>query len=130
MSLIKHVVGADGAASLVPMDATEETAFETQRGPRQPIPRDVKAEAQRRIVALVGTSDLQSCIIKQLNMLMRATELANKRAMGTVLTAGETAEADALQAVADQIKAIRTKSNAIETLTPIPNDYADDARWA
>ena len=34
----------------------------------------------------VGTTDLQSCIIKQLNMLMRATEVANKRAMGVVNT--------------------------------------------
>ena len=90
---------------------------------------NVKVETQRRIIALVGTSDLQACIIRQLNMLMRAIELANKRAMGVVLTAEESAQANALQATADTIKGIRARSNQIEALTPIPADFASDARW-
>ena len=113
---------------IVDMTPEEIAAFEAERT-RPLTAAHVKAEAQRRIVALVGTSDLQACIIRQLNMLMRATELANKRAMGVVLTIDETAQAASLQATADAIKAVRAKSNAIEALAPIPADFASDARW-
>jgi hypothetical protein len=88
----------------------------------------VRAEAQRRIIALTGGGDLQSCIIKQLNAQMRATELVNKRALGDVLSSEELAEAAALQALADGIKRIRARSNELEA--DPPSDYADDSHWS
>lgn len=91
---------------------------------------DVKAEAQRRIIAATGAADLQACLIKQLNALMRATELTNKKASGQVLTLAEATEAASLETLAATIKRIRSRSNDIEAMTPIPADYAADARWA
>lgn len=93
----------------------------------RPTPADVRAEAQRRIIALTGAADFNGCIVKQLNASMRATELTNKRAMGSGWTPEEAAEAAALQALATAIKAIRSRSNAMEPSPP--DDYADDARW-
>ena len=85
----------------------------------------VRAEAQRRIVAATGASDLNGCIVKQLNALMRATELAAKGA--DTWTAAEAIEAGRLQAPADKVKAIRAASNVMEPKPPA--DYADDHHW-
>lgn len=89
----------------------------------------VKAEAQRRIIAATGATDIMSCLTKQMNAQMRGAELINIKASGGTLTAEQQAEATALQALADTIKIIRSKSNEIESLDPIPADYAADARW-
>jgi len=91
--------------------------------------RSVKDEAQRRIIARTGASDFQSCITKQLNAQMRALELTRKQVSGETLSGAEVAEAAALQALADDIKALRGCSNALEAMTPIPDDFADDAHW-
>lgn len=88
---------------------------------------DVRYEAQRRIMALVGAQDINACIVKQLNALMRATELSNKQASGATWTEGESAEAAFLQSMADAIKAIRAASNVMEPDPPI--DYVDDIHW-
>ncbi|WBT40171.1 hypothetical protein [Hyphomicrobium sp. DMF-1] len=88
----------------------------------------IRAEAQRRIIALTGASDLQSCLIKQLNAQMRATELVNKRAFGVALTTDEENEAVSLQALADGIKSIRARSNELEADPPA--DYTDNSHWA
>jgi hypothetical protein len=90
----------------------------------------VKAEAQRRIIALTGTGDLTACIIKQSNANMRANELNDKRISGDTLSEAEEAEATALRNLATAIKAIRAKSNAIELMDPIPLDFAADEYWA
>lgn len=90
----------------------------------------VKAEAQRRIVALTGASDLTGCFIKQFNANMRANELNDKRLSGGTLTAAEESEAQALRDLASAIKAIRAKSNAIEAMSPIPVDYDKDIYWS
>lgn len=89
----------------------------------------VKAEAQRRIIALTGTNDLTACMIKQSNANMRANELNDKRLNGETLTEGEETEAQALRDLATAIKAIRAKSNDIELLDPIPLDYTADSYW-
>ena len=44
-------------------------------------------------------------------------------------TAPEQDEVEAFYAAWAKIKAIRTASNQIEQLTPIPTDYRDDAHW-
>jgi hypothetical protein len=87
----------------------------------------VRAEAQRRIIVLTGATDLSRCFARQLNASMRATELVNKKALGAIWTPDEAAEAAALQAFADAIKAIRAASNAMEPSPPA--DYTDDTHW-
>lgn len=86
--------------------------------PRPATVDSVKAEAQRRIIVATGAADIMGCFVKQLNAQMRAAELINKKADGGSLTEAETAEAAALQALADAIKAIRSASNTIEASPP------------
>ena len=98
--------------------------------PYQPPPvtaDQVRAEAQRRIIVLTGTSDLIACMIKQSNANMRANEFNDKRLRGEVLTGAEEAEAAALRGLADKIKAIRAASNVMEPNPPA--DYTSNARW-
>lgn len=97
--------------------------------PLGPTADDVRAEAQRRIIALTGTTDIIGCLIKQHNAQMRATELTLTQAQGGAWTEAEAAEAAALQGLADAIKAIRAASNVLEAMDPIPSDYADNSRW-
>lgn len=80
----------------------------------------VKAEAQRRILHILPEW-------KQRNLTARAAELAIKGQSNW--TTEETAEHTAGQAVWDQIKAIRTKSDEIEAMTPIPSDFKLDSYW-
>lgn len=87
----------------------------------------IRAEAQKRIIGLLGARDLNGCLTKQLNALMRATELANKRAIGNDLTSDEAAEAEHLEAMASAVKAIRAASNAMEPNPP--QDYTSDKHW-
>jgi hypothetical protein len=87
---------------------------------------DVRAEAQRRIIALVGATSFDGCIIKQLNANMRANELNDIR-HGQEWTAEEAAEAAALRGLANQIKAIRAASNVLEPSPP--SDFADNKYW-
>jgi hypothetical protein len=89
----------------------------------------VKLEAQRRIVLLTGRVSLLDCMIKQSNANMRANELNDKRISGGTLTQEEETEATALRNLATAIKAIRSASNDIEAMDPIPLDYADNAYW-
>lgn len=96
--------------------------------PPTPTADDIRAEAQRRIVTLTGARDLQSSMAKQLNALMRATELTNAKASGVTLSPEEEAEAAALQAIADRIKVIRAASNRLEASLPV--DFRDDRHWA
>ena len=88
---------------------------------------EVRAEAQRRIIALTGARDMEHCIVRQLNALMRAGELVRKEAMSG-LTPEEAVEAGQLQGLADGVKAIRAASNVMEPAPPA--DYDDDARWS
>jgi len=110
----------------------ELTAMLRPHGLRGPLaePVDIKAEAQRRIIALTGAADLNGCLVKQLNATMRANELNDKRIGGAQLTEDEEAEAAGLRALAAGIKAIRARSDAIEALSPIPADFDADQRWA
>jgi len=88
---------------------------------------DIRAECQRRIVARVGARSFEDCTVKQLNALMRSTELTNMRVLGLTLSPVELAEAAALGMLADDIKALREKSNAFSE--PYPVDYRDDKHW-
>lgn len=81
----------------------------------------VKIEAQRRILSIIPEW-------KQRNLTARAAELAIKGSVNW--TAEEQAEYEAGQAVWDSIKAVRTKSDALESMSPIPEDYTDDKYWS
>ncbi len=122
---IEHRVATRAGGSAEDAIATWQQAL----SPPTPLPtaNDVRAEAQRRIIRLVGATDITGCLIKQLNASMRATELTNKIATGGTLTTDEAAEAAALKGLADAIKAIRAASNAMEAEPPA--DYAADGRW-
>lgn len=81
----------------------------------------VKAEAQRRIISIIPEW-------KQRNLTARAAELAIKGVSNW--TPEEQAEYEAGQSVWDSIKAVRTKSDALESMSPIPEDYTDDKYWS
>lgn len=83
---------------------------------------DVKAEARRRIVAIADPD-------RQRNLTARGTEFALKLAAGETLTADEQAELAAGEAIWTRIKALRTASNNIEAMDPIPADFADNTYW-
>lgn len=87
-----------------------------------PTAADVKAEAYRRIVAIVPEW-------KQRNLLAQATLLDKQIADGTPLTTPQQAEWDAGEAIWDQIAAIRAASDVIEAMDPIPPDFQDDSYW-
>lgn len=80
----------------------------------------VKQEASRRILSIASE-------IQQRNMLAQSVLLLNKGKANW--TTKDQALADSMQAVWDQINLIRTKSNDLETMNPIPVDYADDKHW-
>ncbi len=86
----------------------------------------IKAEAQNRILKLIGVDDLTMCIIKQLNANMRANELNDAR-HERALTEQEQIEAAMLRGLADKIKAVRAASDALEISSP--EDYADNKHW-
>lgn len=92
----------------------------------------VKGSAQRRICALVGTTDTTACMVKQLNANMRATELVRKEATSS-LTTEEAAEAAALEALAATIKLVRARSNEIEAMvdagTITTCEQIDEQSW-
>lgn len=81
---------------------------------------DVKAEAMRRILAVAPEW-------KQRNLTAQAAILAK---IGEANWTTEQAAAWAAgEAVWSAVAAIRAASDVIEALDPIPQDYADDARW-
>lgn len=89
---------------------------------------EIKSIAQERIVALVGARDLTDCLIKQMNANMRANELNDAQINGT-LTPEEQAEADALRALAANIRAIRAHSNQLEADVAALGAVADVIAW-
>lgn len=82
----------------------------------------VKDEAGRRILARYPEW-------KQANMTARAVELQDIWRQVGSWTGTEQAEADAITEAWAWVKSIRQRSNEIEALTPIPDDYDSDARW-
>lgn len=91
-------------------------------GPFAPSNGDVKAEARRRILAVFPDW-------KQANMTARGVELQDIWRRTGSWTEQEQAEADALQAAWAWIKAVRSASDVLEAMSPIPGDYTDDKRW-
>ena len=88
--------------------------------PPPPTADMVKQEASRRIITICPEW-------KQRNLTARAAELAIKGV--TNWTAEEQAEHAAGQAIWDQIKVVRARSDELEAMDPIPADYSSDAYW-
>lgn len=88
--------------------------------PPEPSTADIKAEAQRRIVAIVPEW-------KQRNLTAQASILAEKGRANW--TADELAAWTAGAAIWAQVLTIRTKSNEIEAMDPRPHDYTSDEYW-
>ena len=81
---------------------------------------DVKSEAHRRIVQIVPEW-------KQLNLLARSTELAKIGEQNW--SEAEREEVALIESVWDKVKHIRAKSDELEVMNPIPDDYQDDKYW-
>lgn len=73
--------------------------------------RAIKAEAQRRIVALTGGGEYWR--EKQSNMTALGTRLARKESRGTI-TPEELTALNGLEAFFDKVNAIRAHSNTLE----------------
>lgn len=96
----------------------------------QPLTSNIKQEAGRRIADIVGTDGVYDAMAKQLNALMQAVSITDKRSRGVALTPEEDAVAQSLRDMAAAIDVIRAKSNEIEAMDPRPDDFKDDKYWA
>lgn len=90
--------------------------------PREEMVRRVKAEAGRRIEAAVPQW-------KQNNLNARNLELMQLLITQAGWSGEQEAEAAAIKQELAKITTIRARSNEIEALDPIPEDYDADARW-
>lgn len=91
---------------------------------------DVKAEAQRRIVELVGARDFNHAVVKQLNIQMEVNYLNDFRLTGGVLTKEQEAWAVWARQLRLDIIKIRDKSDEIELMQPIPTDFYLNKYWS
>ena len=107
--------------------ATAEAALTAYR-PKAPAAQDVRAEAERRMMALLGARDARHLDLLIANGTREAIRLIRQREERP-WTADEAARAAALEATDAAIEAIRTASNALESMAPVPADYTADARW-
>jgi hypothetical protein len=94
--------------------------------PPPPTAEDVRAEASRRIQALVGARDARHLEIVVANGSREAIRLLRAKA-DRAWTAEEAARAAALEAIDQAIEAIRAASNAMEAAPPA--DFTADHRW-
>ena len=84
-------------------------------------PRRVKEEARRRILAIYP-------VWKQANLTARGVELV-KIKTDRAWTAEEQTEVDAIQGIWDWVKSVRTASDDLEALNPVPPDFIEDKHW-
>ena len=89
----------------------------------EPTAEQVKAEANRRIIAICPEW-------KQRNYI--ATDLTFTKIIqdGGTLTAEQEAARSTMEAVWTTIQGIRAKSDEIEAMSPIPQDFASDSYWS
>ena len=92
----------------------------------QPTADDVRAEASRRMQALLGARDAGHLEILIANGTREAVRLLRVRD-ARAWTAEEARRAAELEAIDAAIEAIRSASNVLEPAPPA--DYAEDVRW-
>jgi hypothetical protein len=95
--------------------------WEVTRRPLAEQHQAVKDEARRRILARYPEW-------RQANMTARGVELTLAK-IAREWTPDEQAEADVLQGDWDWVKAVRSASDDIEAMSPIPADFRDDKHW-
>lgn len=104
------------AAEEIARDAEEAT----EAGNQTEVISRIKAEAHRRIILIIPEW-------KQRNLTAQAAVLAEKGRANW--TAEELAAWDAGEAVWAQVQAVRTASDALEAIDPIPTDITADQYW-
>lgn len=119
--MVRYHATADGP---VPFTAEQEASRDAEESSwiasNSPGSDHIKAEAARRILAILPEWE-------QRNLTARAVELVKKGE--TNWTQAEAAEWAAGEALWSQIKAVRAASDALEAMSPIPANYANDVHW-
>ena len=95
---------------------------------------ETKAEAARRIVALVPSATSANVVIKELNLLMQGLSLIDKKQRGLLLTAAEETALSDYRTLKAKIDAVRDASNIIEadinaSADPANFDVIGSLRW-
>lgn len=104
--------------------------------PPAPNADDVRAEASRRMQALVRARDAGHLAVIIANASREAIRLQNLRLSylsgepdSRDWTAAETARAVELKAIDAMFEEIRAASNVLEILDPVPTDFASNSNW-
>ena len=82
----------------------------------------VKGEAGRRILAICPEW-------KQRNYIATSLTFTDMIQDGETLTAEQETQRSEIKAIWNTIQGIRTKSDEIEAMSPIPADFKDDSYW-
>lgn len=98
------------------VDKTEEEKIQY----REDQIRKVKAEAKRRIISIVPEWKQRNMIAHRLELLLIGKD---------AWTQEQRDENLALELIWETVKMIRVKSDALEAINPIPEDFADDRHW-
>ena len=130
-------VDVDGARISVPVDHENRHYQDLldsgiSIAPWQPPPPtldDVRREAQKRMIKLVGARDPEHLALIISNGLRESARLLRKEVDGVALTTTETTRKQTLMQIDATIEAIRTASNTLEAMTPVPVNYRDDSWW-
>jgi hypothetical protein len=133
----RHVLRFEpsGAAVLVLPDVDQSLADAARAAyvPPPVTPEQVRAEAKRRLIALLGARDeahLDVLIANGIREAVRLQEIRLAHLMDTSkpdLTAEQQLRAETLKAIDAAIEAIRSRSNALEAEPP--SDYTADHHW-
>lgn len=97
--------------------------------PDAPEADDVRAECQRRLLALCHARDAADLSVKIANAQREAARYLNIIVAGNPLADDQAARRTVLMELDAAIERLRAKSNALEATSPIPKDYADDKYW-
>ncbi len=90
--------------------------------------KHVRAEAQRRMMALLGARDKAHMDVLISNNSREAIGLLRKGSDSW--TAEEKARAAKLEALDEAIDGIRAASNALEAKRPVPKDFQEEKYWS
>lgn len=111
-----RLIGAVWTIQYVVIDKTQEQIAQYNLK----MVKKVKEEAHRRIVQLAPEW-------KQINLLARSTELIKIGKQNW--TSEQQQEAFLIETIWNKIKHIRSKSDQLEAMNPIPEDFTNDEYW-
>lgn len=100
--------------------------------PEAPTADDVRAECQRRIMALVGARNAEHLAVKMANAQREAARYLNLLQSGHHLDEAQSARRTVLMTLDEKIEELRAFSNALEALEGgpgIPKDFTDGRFW-